>query len=364
MSEIFLSYASADRARVEPLVNALEAERLQVWWDRDIEYGQNFHQVIEQALTAAKCVIVIWTRESIQSEWVLNEASDARKRDRLLPVLLEPVTPPLEFRHLQTADLSDWKGDSADPQFTGLHKGLLAMLGKSDAPRRAVLVARPARRWWQTRPGQVLGAGGFVIGLLVLLLTLKLGVIGPQVQPLDSTAVTAIPPSTVSATAGKADVPRSAPAASATEPVNLLDTDSGAELLYTNGGLFAEHWKTLFTGNRTAAMVGTNDFAVLAVRGDKAVTFDTIAIFVDGIYAAFGVKELAIYSSSTSPEGPFVKAAQITVPNHPIMQKPFQEFHFAPVRARFVKLQVLSSHRELTYLGSVQLYADNTSNKF
>jgi len=111
------------------------------------------------------------------------------------------------------------------------------------------------------------------------------------------------------------------------------------------------------------AMVFTNDFAVLAVRGDKAVTFDTIAIFVDGIYAPFGVKELAIYTSSTSAEGPFVKAAQISVPNHPIMEKPFQAFHFAPVQARFVKLQVLSSHRELTYLGSVQLYADNTGNR-
>ena len=204
-----------------------------------------------------------------------------------------------------------------------------------------------------------------MIGLSVLLLTLKqVGLIGPPVQPLDSTAVTAIQSSTVSATAGKADVPPSAPAASATEPVNLLDTDSGAQLLYTNGGLFAEHWKTLFTGNRTTAMVGANDFAVLAVRGDKAVTFDTIAILVDGIYAEFGVKELAIHTSSTSPEGPFVKAAQITVPNHPILQKPFQEFHFAPVQARFVKLQVLSSHRELTYLGSIQLYADNTSHKF
>ena len=186
----------------------------------------------------------------------------------------------------------------------------------------------------------------------MLLLTLRqVGVIGSPVQPLDSTAVTPIQSSPVSATAGKADVPPSAPAASATEPLNLLDTDAGAQLLYTNSVLLEENWKTLFTGNRTAAMVGTNEFAVLALRGDKAVTFDTLAIFVDGIYAAFGVKELAIYISSTSPEGPFVKAAEITVPNHPIMQKPFQEFHFAPVQARFVKLQVLSSPRRTNLSG-------------
>jgi len=93
-------------------------------------------------------------------------------------------------------------------------------------------------------------------------------------------------------------------------------------------------------------------------------TFDTLAILVDGIYAAVGVKELAIYTSSTSSEGPFVKAAQITVPNHPIMQKPFQEFHFAPVQARFVKLQMLSFHGSTPYVGSIQLYASNNSGRF
>jgi len=141
VSEIFLSYAGADRATVAPLVHALEAEGLQLWWDRDIDYRQSLHKVIEQALTAAPCVIVVWTRESVQSEWVLNEASDARKRDRLVPVLLDPVTPPLEFRHLQAADLSDWKGDSADPRFTRLHQGVVAMLGRrSDDSRPS---ARP-----------------------------------------------------------------------------------------------------------------------------------------------------------------------------------------------------------------------------
>jgi hypothetical protein len=366
LSDIFLSYASSDRARVAPLVQALEAQGLQLWWDRDIDYGQSFHKMIEQALTAAPCVIVVWTRESVQSEWVLNEASEARRRDCLVPVLLDPVAPPLEFRHLQAADLSNWKGDSADPEFTRLRKCLVVLLGKSDAPRPAALAARPARHWWQTWQGQAIGAGGFVIGLSVLVLTLRLmGVIGSPAQPLDRTAATPIQSSPVSTAVGKTDAPTPAPAAATADPLNLLDTDAGAQLLYTNSVLFEEHWKTLFTGNRTAAMVGSNDFAVLALRGDKAVTFDTLAIFVDGIYASVGVKELAIYASSTSSEGPFVKAAQITVPNHPIMQKPFQEFHFAPVQARFVKLQVLSFHGNGSpYVGSIQLYASNTGSRF
>jgi hypothetical protein len=46
------------------------------------------------------------------------------------------------------------------------------------------------------------------------------------------------------------------------------------------------------------------------------------------------------------------------------MQKPFQEFHFAPVQARFVKLQMLSFHGSTPYVGSIQLYASNNSGRF
>jgi len=362
LSEIFLSYASADRARVAPLVHALEAEGLQVWWDRDIDSGQSFHKVIQQALTAAPAVIVVWTNESVQSEWVLNEASDARTRDRLVPVLLDPVTPPLEFRHLQAADLSGWEGDSADPQFIGLHKGVLAILRQTPGSP-TTLGARPTRQWWQTWPGQALGAGGLLLGLSVLLLTLKqVGVIGPQ----DSTVAKPFPPSSAQAPTGRPEVKFDdlrqthvppTPGASPVESVNLVDTDAGAQLLTANQAA----WKPLFSGPPTSAVLSLNGFAVLALRGDKPVAFDTLAIHVEAT-DIFNVKELAIHVSSTSPEGPFVKAAQITVPNYRNMQKPFHELHFEPVQARFVKLQVLSSQGDipLARVGSIQLYASNS----
>ncbi len=141
-NEVFLSYASADRERVTTLVHALEAEGMQVWWDRDIAYGESFHKVIEQALDAAACVIVVWTSNSVASEWVVNEASDARKRNRLVPVMLEPLTPPLEFRHLQTADLSRWVGDASDPEFAGLRHAVSAMLARSDPSKAKAPVPR------------------------------------------------------------------------------------------------------------------------------------------------------------------------------------------------------------------------------
>ncbi|MBV9295028.1 MAG: toll/interleukin-1 receptor domain-containing protein [Acidobacteriaceae bacterium] len=59
MSDIFISYASADRSRIRPLVNALQQQGWSVWWDRTILAGKTFDQVIEAALADARCVVVL-----------------------------------------------------------------------------------------------------------------------------------------------------------------------------------------------------------------------------------------------------------------------------------------------------------------
>jgi hypothetical protein len=82
-----------------------------VWWDRKSAAGQAFDEVIERELEAAKCVIVLWSQASIDSEWVKNEAADAAARGMLAPALLDRVQLPLEFQRRQAADLVGWDGD-------------------------------------------------------------------------------------------------------------------------------------------------------------------------------------------------------------------------------------------------------------
>ena len=72
--EIVIIYANEDEARVEPLARLLEATGWSVWWDRDIPVGRTFDEVIEEALDAARCVIVVWTEESVASRWVKTRA--------------------------------------------------------------------------------------------------------------------------------------------------------------------------------------------------------------------------------------------------------------------------------------------------
>ncbi len=69
------------------------------------------------------------------------------------------------------------------------------------------------------------------------------------------------------------------------------------------------------------------------------------------------VKDLALFTSTTAA-GPFVRVAQVSVPYFPNGRNPFHEFSFAPVEARFVRLDVLSFHSAATtgFVGSIRLY--------
>jgi hypothetical protein len=128
MAQIFVSYASANRAWVAGFVAALRNEGWSIWWDRQIAPGTSFHHEIDAALREASCVITVWSAASVQSSWVLNESEDGRKRGILVPVLCEPVTLPLAFRHLQAVDLSGWQAGVSHAGYEGLVRHLVGFL--------------------------------------------------------------------------------------------------------------------------------------------------------------------------------------------------------------------------------------------
>lgn len=117
MSDIFISYSSEDKSRVQDLARALEQKGWSVWWDRRIPVGRSYADVIEEALDASKAVVVVWTSTSVKSQWVKNEALEGLNRRALFPVMLEAVKIPLEFRHVQAARLMDWQPEQEHAGF-------------------------------------------------------------------------------------------------------------------------------------------------------------------------------------------------------------------------------------------------------
>ena len=105
MASIFLSYAHQDQDRATRIAVALEQAGHQVWWDRNIRAGRRFSVEIDEALTSADWIVVLWSKTSIVSPWVQDEAAVGRDSGRLIPTLLDEVMPPLGFRQYQAISL-------------------------------------------------------------------------------------------------------------------------------------------------------------------------------------------------------------------------------------------------------------------
>jgi predicted Zn finger-like uncharacterized protein len=107
VADIFISYRRADKAHAEKLVRLLTGEGWTVWWDQHLRAGDTFDDVIDKALGEARCVIVLWSRQSVDSHWVRAEAAEGQSRKVLVPVLLDDARVPLEFRRLQMVSFAN-----------------------------------------------------------------------------------------------------------------------------------------------------------------------------------------------------------------------------------------------------------------
>jgi serine/threonine-protein kinase len=152
MTDLFVSYKAEDRERIAPLVQALEAEGLSVWWDQHIGAGSDWRAEIESRLEAARCVLVAWSERATGPEgrFVRDEAAAAQEAGRYVPVTIDRVRPPLGFREVQAIDLVGWKGQAEDPRFRALVAAIRSKLSGEAvgivAPHRPVTQPRVSRR--------------------------------------------------------------------------------------------------------------------------------------------------------------------------------------------------------------------------
>jgi NAD-dependent DNA ligase len=138
MSHIFISYSSKDRSTTKKLVAVFEKQGWKVWWDKNLKPGKAFDTAISKALDAASCIVVLWSPNSVESNWVLEEAYEGLNRDILAPVLIKATRLPFGYRRTQYIDLSKWKGVAGDVAI----KNLLAAIEPFAAPEKKIISAK------------------------------------------------------------------------------------------------------------------------------------------------------------------------------------------------------------------------------
>ena len=110
MADVFISYAHADRTVAEALARDLTARGYSVWWDAELVGADDFYEVILSALQRAKAAIVIWSRASVKSRFVRDEARFALHSEKLIAVKssdLDYYDIPFGFQGQHTDDVSN-----------------------------------------------------------------------------------------------------------------------------------------------------------------------------------------------------------------------------------------------------------------
>ncbi|WP_395645433.1 toll/interleukin-1 receptor domain-containing protein [Terricaulis sp.] len=177
MTDVFISYAHEDQAFVRRLAQALEGEGFSVWWDHTIPPGKTWNTYIARGIAEAKACIVVWSKHSVASKWVLEEATLANNGEKLLPVSVDASPPPMGFLSVQAAQLAGWSGDVNNAQWRLLVREVREIVnasppGETRAPRQSTSYAPPSPPAKKNPPWAIFGIVGAVaaIGVFAVIL--------------------------------------------------------------------------------------------------------------------------------------------------------------------------------------------------
>jgi hypothetical protein len=369
MSDIFISYSRADKDRAELLAEAFSREGWSVWWDREIPPGKSFDETIENALNSARCVIVLWSKDSVSSRWVKTEAAEGATRGILVPALIDKVQIPLEFKRIEAADLSDWQADSPHSEFDQLLKTVGSILrGSAPSYMRHTLTNTTlrSRRWWKTMPGLLAATGGVITAVAGLIVVLHQAELfdrkekqPPQTQnhtestPFKTEALPVLPKPTSPALEDQApSVAKPSPSTkSQSSVINLLSPENDGHVIAATN----DQWLSTIDGNEKTWVyidVGSlGSWAVYGFKDDRPAIFDTFRVLILGT-EGWNLKEFELLAGNDSATGKFESIGKFQTQNIRFFKDPYQEFKFPPAKARYLKVKVISSHG----FGSVGVY--------
>ena len=163
---VFISYAHGDREQAEYIADWLESRGRRVWRSSFIEAGSDFRNEVAEALDSSDVVVVLWSKTSVTSRWVMAEAEEGLRRGVLLPVLLDDVPLPLGFREIQALDLRRDLRRDRDRALESLDEAVNRIAVASPGETRAATSAQSQKNAAGRRWGLMLAAS--VVTIMVI----------------------------------------------------------------------------------------------------------------------------------------------------------------------------------------------------
>jgi hypothetical protein len=185
MADVFISYSKARADLTQALSQDLEAKGLSVWWDAEMIAGGSFRQQIQEELKSCKAAIVIWTPQSVGSDYVLSEAERARTAGKLIQLRTADVDPadlPTPFDTSHVALVEDRAATYGALARLGVLKGYTAPSGKAIPLYQA---AKPS--FFATKRGKIVLSVGPLAMALVGGAWIGLGTTPVPPKPVDLT---------------------------------------------------------------------------------------------------------------------------------------------------------------------------------
>jgi len=175
VESVFLSYARANAGAVDALEHELQGLQVKVWRDQESLYsGQRWPKALGEAIAASDAVVLIWSSEAAQSDFVELEWTTALALKKpLLLWQLDQAPLPAALRSIHAIDarapqdvahhLQGALRATKPPQDAASTQAVLTELGKIDTrdAKRAIEAARTVfQQHGMTVQGTVYQAGG------------------------------------------------------------------------------------------------------------------------------------------------------------------------------------------------------------
>jgi len=162
LTDVFISYAQADRAVVEHLAHALERRGFDVAWDMDLLPREGAAARRHALAAEAKAVLALWSVRALEDETVRADAIAANARGVLVQARSEEVASPIAGA--PTHDLTNWPGAEGDEAFERIALAIEGLRGEASA----ITPAAPERADLRRRRRTAGVVGGVIVAIALI----------------------------------------------------------------------------------------------------------------------------------------------------------------------------------------------------